>query len=232
MNINNEPFFTITVAEAEWVAKALGDPYGNWPFLGYAALMRWNGDAILVATDTYRIHLLRLGQAGETYPLPESLGASADEMRTRAKLVDLRRVVMEARFAKAEYIGIAQDLSAFEVGTMPSQGPPRFGPVHGPIFPGGVSTYLNYCSVIPETTRPVSEMFAINPKFLADALSVPAFGAPISMWSADAPPYPIVFRWPDDRWLAVVVPVSPCWTGNPNPKPAVNVWTNRRAVEV
>lgn len=44
MKLEAEPF-VITVAEADWVAKA-------------------------VSTDAHRLHVLRLGEAGETFPLP------------------------------------------------------------------------------------------------------------------------------------------------------------------
>jgi hypothetical protein len=38
--------------------------------LTYAGLARWKGDAVLVGTDIHRLHVLRLGEAGETFPLP------------------------------------------------------------------------------------------------------------------------------------------------------------------
>jgi hypothetical protein len=68
MKLEAEPF-VITVAEADWVAKAVSTD-AHRPVLTYAGLARWKGDAVLVGTDTHRLHVLRLGEAGETFPLP------------------------------------------------------------------------------------------------------------------------------------------------------------------
>lgn len=154
MNLTPEPY-TLEVAEVDWVAKALSTD-AQRPVLTVAALAYYNGSAVLVATDTHRLHVLRLGSVEKEFP---------------TKLIDLKRVLFEARHAKATHVRIAVDFSSVEVGRIREgkKAEAHFGPVSAPVFDTVTGTYPNFGRVIPETKRPVAEFFAINSKYLADA---------------------------------------------------------------
>lgn len=194
MNLTPEPY-TLEVAEVDWVAKALSTD-ANRVVLTVAALAYYNGSAVLVATDTHRLHVLRLGSVEKEFP---------------TKLIDLKRVLFEARYAKATHVRIAVDFSSVEVGRIregEKNAEGDFGPVFAPVFDTVTGTYPSFGRVIPETKRPVAELFAINSKYLADATLLTRKNVfRTIILSEDAENKPIVFRTTGERWFAVVMPM-------------------------
>lgn len=192
MNLKPEPY-TIELAEATWIAKALSADYHR-PVLTVAALAFYDGAAVLVATDTHRLHVLRLGPVEKEFP---------------TRLVDLRRIIFEARFAKATHIRLDVEDSEVTVGKIAKGGgladPAR---IHAPVFDTVTGTYPTFSRVIPTSKRPVAELFAINSKYLADATELTRKNAFRTVILSEGPNKPLVLRSTEDRWLAVVMPMA------------------------
>jgi DNA polymerase III sliding clamp (beta) subunit (PCNA family) len=187
MNLIHEPY-TLEVAEVDWVEKALStETDGTRAVLSVAALTYYKGAAVLVATDTHRLHVLRLGPVKEEFP---------------TKLIDIRRVLFEARYAKATHVRIAVDLQEVSVGRLGSGKSPTFtgSKIFTPIFDTVQGNYPNIAKVMPERARPICEFFAINSKYLADAtLLSRRNGFRTMMLSENAESRPIIFRPREDR---------------------------------
>jgi len=210
MHLNNERHFVLTLAEAEWLASAFSTDTHR-PVLTLAALGNWDGSAVLVATDRRRLHLLRLGDVPEGFPLePMTDETPIGDTSKSTKPLDLYRVICEARYNKAKHIAVSHDLCEVKVGEADSK-KSRWEPVYAPAFPEGVGSYPQFARVIPQTRRPVAELFAMNSHFLADATMLAREAAMKTvMWSEDARVGPIVFQ-PDSkrpRWTAVVMPME------------------------
>lgn len=209
MKLETEPF-VISLAEATWLSKALSTDTHR-PVLTLAALGNWDGSAVLVATDTHRLHVLRLGDVPEGYPLaPMTRAVPFGDTAAATKLLDLRRIIHEARYAKAKQIAISRNLCEVKVGEADSK-KSRWEPVYAPAFPEGVGSYPQFARVIPEGRRPVAELFAVNSRYLADATLLTREAAMRTViWSEDARVKPIVFQPADERprWMAVVMPMA------------------------
>ncbi|MEQ1761595.1 MAG: hypothetical protein ABL984_00485 [Pyrinomonadaceae bacterium] len=198
MNLRKEPFI-LTTKEVDWLAKALStDSYRL--ILTVGCLAYYKGSAVLVATDTHRLHVLRLGPV---------------EAEFKSATVDFRRILFEARFAKANQVKIESDLSAVLV----EKTAPRSGKVetstriHAPVLDTVVGPYPNFGRVIPDTKRPVAELFSLNSKYLTEATLLSSNGAfRITMVSENASSKPIMFipgEGPENgRWLSVVMPMA------------------------
>lgn len=186
----------IEVRDAAWVAKALS-PDSYRPVLSVAVIGCYKGSIVLVATDTHRIHMLRLGPVENEFP---------------ARLIDLRRVLFEARYAKATHIQIQLESSQVVVGRLASRGGlANSSLIHAPVFDTVKGTYPDYAKCIPETRRPVSEFFAINSKYLFDATEISRRDSfRTLMLSEYGENKPILFQPVDTepRWLAVVMPMA------------------------
>lgn len=192
--MKKEPY-TIYLKEVDWVAKALSKDQSR-PIMNVGALACYEGNAVLVATDTHRLHVLRLGPVEEEFPL---------------KTIDLKRILFEARYAKATLIQIAGDLSSVEIGRIAKRtNEPTFSPVFTPVINTVEGTFPNFARVIPLTKRPVSEFFSVNSKYLADATALSSSQSNrVIMYSENAAVKPIVFTPGDDpRWFAVVMPMA------------------------
>lgn len=193
MNLKTEPYI-IELAEAAWVAKALSTD-SKRAVLTMAALAYYEGAAVLVATDTYRLHILRLGPTEKEFP---------------TRLVDLRRIIFEARYAKATHIWIDAEGEEVTVGKITRSDKFRSSTrIYAPIFDTIAGTYPDFARVIPKTSRQASELFAINSKFLSDALELSRNHAFRTVILSEGPNKAVVFQVPEDnpRWRAVVSPM-------------------------
>lgn len=194
MNLKPEPY-TIELSEAAWVAKALSAD-SHRVVLTVAALAYHEGAAVLVATDTHRLHILRLGPVEKEFPV---------------RLVDLRRIIFEAWFAKATHIRIDVEDAEVTVGKIAKGG--GLGDaarIHAPVFDTVTGTYPNFARVIPETKKQASDLFAINSKYLSDATELSRKNAFRTVILSEGPNRPLVFQLPEDlpRWRAVVMPMA------------------------
>lgn len=187
MKNQNEPY-TITIRELVYIARALGaDNYRQ--ILTQAALSHYEGHACLAATDTHRLHVLRLGPC-EPF---------------ENKTIDVKRILHEARFHKANEIQLLRDFS--EVLLVARKG--RYAPTHpvyAPVFDTVQGPYPNWQRVIPANLEVAKELFAIDPRYLADAtlLAKPEYRITVEMENRNRP---AVFRHPgSDRWLSLVMP--------------------------
>jgi DNA polymerase III sliding clamp (beta) subunit (PCNA family) len=181
----------LTVQEVAWVERAVSKDGGRM-ILTKGAILYHEGDAVLVATDTHRLHVLRLGAVEKEFPVIS---------------IDLKRVLLEARFAKATHVTIRKDFTEVHVGKM-YKGEFQTTKIYAPVLSAG-DGYPFIARVIPTTKRPVSEFFAINCKYLADAtLLARSENGKTIMYSEDASCRPILFRPAGDRWFAVVMPMN------------------------
>lgn len=206
--LKQEPFI-IDIREAAWVTKALSK---ERRVLTFAAVANVGGSVVLAATDTHRLHMLRLGPVSDGFPLPEMTSdMPLQDVPRSVKLIDLRRVLFEARYENATHIAIAQDLSEVLIGKSGPKRTPAFGPVYAPVFPDGAGTFPLFARIIPNTKRPVAELFAINSRYLADAteLSSRASNRTV-LYSECGENKPIVFQPNEDlpRWKAAVMPMA------------------------
>lgn len=192
MTLIPEPYY-LTVSEVDWVARALSTD-SHRRVLTVAALAYYDGEVVLVATDNYRLHLLRLGPVEAEFPW---------------KLLDLRRVLFEARFYKATHIQIPRDFSEIIVGKRDAMGNfEEMERIHAPVFDTVAMAFPNFPRVIPTTKRPVSEFFAINARYLADATLLSRQNAFRTVIYSEGANRPLAFRGDDARWLAVVMPMD------------------------
>lgn len=191
--IVTEPYI-IERAEAEWVAKALSTD-NRRPVLTMAAIAYYDGSAVLVATDNHRLHVLRLGNVEKEFPVV---------------LFDIRRVLHEAKYAKATHVSISQDFSEVQIGRQDGKRGGVFGPVYAPVLGTVEGRYPDFVRVIPETKNPASAIFAINSRYLADATLLSRTNAPRTVILSEGQNRPLRFQLPNDRprWIAVVMPMA------------------------
>lgn len=77
--------------------------------------------------------------------------------------------------------------------------------------PEGLGAYPQLAHVIPEAYRPVTEVWAINSRYLADATMLAReAGWRTLVWSGDDGKQPLVFQPTRERprWMAVVMPMT------------------------
>jgi hypothetical protein len=193
-NIKSEPY-VLKATEVEWVAKALSTDERQRTILTVGAIAYYDGSAVLVATDAHRMHIVRLGPVVAEFPV---------------KLIDLRRVLLEANFAKATHVQISEDFSEVVVGKYVRGAKSDVIGVRiaAPVFDTVIGTYPHFSQVIPDTKRPVAELFAINSEYLADATWL-AWKNKFKtiMYSEDAENRPIAFRSIEEHWFAVIMPM-------------------------
>ena len=197
MTLTKEPF-TITKQEAQWVASALSrDTHRE--VLRYAALAYLNGETVLVSTDTHRLHILNLG----------------GNVEHALKLIDIRRVLLEASFVKASHIRIAKDFSEVEVGKVAQtkKHGDVFSQAFGILFPQTSSTFPNFERVIPTTKEPLNEFTAVNARYLIDATMLAAGNNWKTAILGESNTRAMVFQPASDtpRWKAVVMPMALEW---------------------
>lgn len=188
--------FTIKVDELAWIAKAISQDRDH-PALRHALLAYYEGSAVLVATDTHRLHMLYLG------PSEEFAG----------KLIDIKRVVFEARYVKAKHVQIDIDSDRVMVGKLNkksgSLNPSSL--IHTPVFNTVGDKFPNFQKVIPDTKRPLSDLFAINSRYFIDATELSRkYSAFRTAILQEAPGHPLVFQPLDKhpRWKAIVMPMA------------------------
>lgn len=180
--------FIVTRQEIDWLACAL-PPVGYYrSMLQYAALTWLKGFAVLATTDVHRLHVLRLGEA-----IPFS-----------TQLVDVRRLLREMVAEMLEYASISD--TAVKVGNANDD---LMRPLWAPAFPEEKGTYPNIERAIPTTEKPASELYAINGKYLADAVRI-ADDNKVVIFHEGGAQQPLLIRPPkqDARWLAVVMPMA------------------------
>lgn len=191
MSMIPEPYI-ITRAEAKWLAKALStDNYR--PALTYAYLFHHEGSAWIGTTDTHRLHMLKLGPCE---PFTTSL-------------FGLWRVLIEAQFSSASHIAVSRDLKEITVGTVTKKSS-EFRKIDAPVFVHDDKLrHINLAQVVPAGGGPLTDLFAMNPRYLADATALCAqYGDGVVM-TTTGQTRPIVFVSPKtDRWKAVVMPMG------------------------
>lgn len=173
--------------EAQWIAMALYEPKDR-PILSHAWLAHYDDAAYLVATDTHRMHMLRLCQSEAFEP----------------KSVDIRRIIAEAQLQGSVHISFAADFESVMVGGH------TYSPVYGPVFPEFDGTHPNVSRVIPSVSTPPSQLFAINARYLQEAAWL-GHEQRVTL-SQNKPNEMILLRDPENkRWMAVVMPMN--WRG-------------------
>jgi len=188
--------FTITIQEAEWIASAISADRSR-PELAYAAIAHYEGYAVLVSTDLYRLHLLRLCpcEAFDTV------------------LLDIERVVYEAQYYGSRKISIDMDeqsvtLSLHHCPSVSSRLVTCDVKIDTPVFINEGKKFPGFTKPIPKAPRPVSEFVAINWKYFESACALAVNDANKIMLVSDrAISSPIMIVGPTDRWLAVLMPM-------------------------
>lgn len=199
-------FLTVPVATLKWVARAL--PTQNTaPVLQYGCLDWHNGRTVVVATDTRRLHVASLGESPEHPPC----------------VFDLRRVLHEAAFVKVD----DDNADHVSFGPIDADGRPdvriigRYEyPCHGLLFPEN-NPYPAWQRVLLEKPVPVQHLFAIDYRYLADAVALAKGDNGVVLKTrrpkckGDRPEaQPILFEprehpgEPPGNWFAIVMPMA------------------------
>jgi hypothetical protein len=144
---------TLNIKELKWVDKARGK-HGCRSELAYGVMGCANGKAFLLATDTMRIHAICLG----------------DSDPFDAIAVNLARIINEMEFTgntelkidtKSAHIGDNIDVSAM-----------FYDPEAVSKLWGALEKFIpNYRWKLDSRTSPITEFFAINADYFADAVS-------------------------------------------------------------
>lgn len=195
-DLQTEPY-TLEVDELTWLCKALS----NDPLRGdlqMAAIAHYDGSAVLVSTDTHRMHILRLSPSTPF----------------ETQLIDIKRILFEARYAKAKDIQIDLNARQVTVGNLDKKtgalNPSTL--IHTPVFNTIDAKFPKFQRVIPNTNRPVSDIFAINSRYLIDATELSRkHSSPLrTAILQEAPERPLVFQplVEHPRWKAVVMPMA------------------------
>lgn len=175
----------VPVAHAKWVQKAVSKDHSRRSVMK-AALVHHDGAAWIAGTNTHRIHMLRLG---ECEPF---------ERRT----IDLEWLLLQAKFHRADALRISRDFSHIQIEVNE-----HVIPAAGDCFPD-CGYVIDYSRAIPkDATRPVTEIYAINYKYLVDACSIANAEANRVFMFTEGEIKPIVFRGNTKDWLAVVMPM-------------------------
>lgn len=184
------PRLEISVNGARWVARALAtDKYR--PVLCMAAIGYYDGHAWLVATDTFRMHMLKLGKVKEPFT---------------AKVLNLRWLLHYASFfGLGSFLYINKDLGdiEFAIGSENKTMPPDMWPDDG-------YTYPSFERVIPKDRRLATEFSVLNPAYLADALAVDFVADARVVVHSSKKSQPVVFSdaMESERWMALVMPMA------------------------
>lgn len=195
-------YYEIDIPEAKWLVSALNAQHMQYRF---SRIMRIVDCAYIVATDGYRLHLLRLGQVPPEFPLvelPEHEDFGCDAHFT---FIDLHEVILEASKLKSKRIAISNGLDAVKLGMLGG----GWEPVTHNVWPKALNRHPNIGRFIQKTRRPVAELFGISPKYLKDALSLHRESdKSIVMFSDDAKVKSVSFQpfGEHPRWRAVVAP--------------------------
>jgi hypothetical protein len=160
--------------------------------LQVAAIAYWKGFAVLVATDTHRMHLLILGAVSEEFA---------------PVLFDVKRALFEARYMKAKEILIDRDMTrAFTV--IKNRKFMEAKPIGADLFDAETKGFPIFARVIPTDEVTPCAFYRIKASYLRDALMLGETTG-VSVFQAEKNK-PIVFRDYANsplRWMAVVMPM-------------------------
>ena len=186
----NQTNYIATNREIEWLARAIShDPRSSRLWNG--ALAYYDGCAVLVTTDTFRMHMVKLGKCDRPFD---------------AKIVDLKSVLSALREHKLDHAAFQLDQDVVQLYKQTISGEmsqARFVERCAQRDVG--NPWVSFERAIPTTNRPVSEFFGMKSKYLTDALMI-ACGESVAIHSEDGSSRAIVFRPEGDRWMAVVMP--------------------------
>jgi len=178
---------TLTLSELAYVASAVDT--GLWEKYSRVALSNHEGHVYLCATDTHRLHTLRLGAAIEGVPDCKSL---------KALTLDHKTLLALLKAQKGTSIELGDDLKITMYAKERSLG---IAPVDFE-----ESQYCNWARVVPDPI-PANQYFAINPKYLKEATALATDqGIVVQQAAKDRA---IVYRPnnSDARWSSVVMPI-------------------------
>lgn len=149
--------YIVSLRDLKWLQSATNNDVSCRATLRYGFTAWFDGCAWLCATDTHRLHMVRLGKSGVFTP----------------QHVDLKRLIVEAELAKASHVQVSTDWTKATVGQIAGNGDELIyaSPVYAPFTiedtpPNAAKIVENGCKT------PVSEFFAVNIRYLADALSL------------------------------------------------------------
>lgn len=188
--------YELSLAEAKWIESAVSRD-GHRKVLTVAALADYNGEVVIAATDTHRLHIVHLGTRAQKGFKPA--------------LLDIRRIVLEARFAKATHVEIASDLSAVTVKTVGKKGVVKeASTIYAPVFDTVPGPYPNFVKVMPCEPKPPTEHFAINARYWSDATALAHTNAHRVTLLTSGANAPLLIQPAVDspRWQSLVMPMA------------------------
>lgn len=185
-----EPF-RLTLPEAVWLMKAASTDETRKVLL-YANVRTLGGSVWLTTTDTYRLHMVNIGVSDLNLDY----------------LIDLRRMIHEAKFVKAESILIERDGSNATLAKTGKKSE-RIWPIHSPWRMEDLGAYPCIERVIPMGKMVAPGELNVNPKYFFDAIYPGAHGVRMQ---TEGPGRTIVItdrRHSYSRWKALVMPMAP-----------------------
>jgi hypothetical protein len=171
--------FAITLQRLKWI-NAAASTDGHRRVLTFAAIAHFDGCSWLVATDTHRLHCVRL----------------AKMEKHETVLIDIRRVLHEMAFNRSKVFRFNLDGTASIGDWVSTKKSVPTGkvialsntpvvklenvtewvpdPLYAPIIPENVGLFPNVARVIEPVweCKTTPKQYAVNPKYLADALGM------------------------------------------------------------
>ena len=194
----NSNKFIVTNKQAQWIASAVAKNDSR-PILQRAAIAYYQDHAVLVSTDTHRLHILYLKRVKEPF---------------ETFLLDIGRVVSESTRFGASRVEIDLDkqavtLLASRVRIGSEQAPQSDSQFDNVLEPSN-DRYPCFEKAIPSKLYPLSEFYAINWEYFRDACALSSGehnGVMLRSGGGETPPILIapLVGW---TWEAVVKPLK------------------------
>lgn len=209
MNKEHPNDVMIPIRCLKWLEKALSKENYH-EALRYAHVSVFDGYLCLAATDTYRLHVLKVSKVTE-----------AQSEAFKPYLLDVRRAIHEMRFHKLTILCLNREKglapteignSQIEYGIMDYKDTRKkdigFKPLEVKLINEEGLAFVDWPRVIPEGSKPPTEIFAFNRKYLSDAISIGAGDSLRTMMFMDAPNSPLILKSSEDYWFAVIMPMA------------------------